>query len=206
MTCTTCPRGRCDECGKCRRGWTDIGFGGNPPAECSYCGCPGCDCPMSVAEPVEKKAPAAPMPIADQLATIAPYLGQAAEQILPEDTDHERIVRLAITRFASIGAAEHGDALFHRSPEELIDEEDAEFADAIVYRARRLSLTTPKRVVVGRLDITPRVDQGPMRSALQAMREEFSRQLMHEIVHGSRPAGYDEGNSAEALHPPQGDA
>jgi len=119
----------CDECGKCR-GHISSGY-------TSICSEVRCQCPYSV-----RTSPAflARMPFTEQLALVAPHIAEAAAAVAPDDVDADEIARMAIERFSGIGAAEHGDAMFHLTAEQLRDEELAEYADAAVYRARRIGM------------------------------------------------------------------
>ena len=95
---------------------------------------------MAPHERPQPKAHAVTMPFSEQLENIAPHIAAAARHVCPDDVDADEVARLAIERFASIGALEHGDAMFHLTPDQLLDEEIAEYADAIIYRARRMAI------------------------------------------------------------------
>lgn len=107
-----------------------------------------------------------PIPFAQQIANVAPFIEQAARHVCPDDVDADEIARMAIERFAGIGALEHGDAMFHLTADELLDEEKAEYADAVIYRARRLALCPPRIVAVSQPLTDEEVDR--LREQLRA--------------------------------------
>lgn len=132
--------------------------------------------------------PATQIPFAEQLANIAPFVAEAARHVCPPDVSADDVARLAIERFSSIGALEHGDAMFHLTSLELLGEEVAEYADAVIYRARRMAIAAARAaaslIPIARLSPD---DVQRLRDAVREQYEEYANGAPIPIVQIHRP-------------------